>query len=65
MHTEPGPAQPTQPNPLASRAAVGYDIVHNDALAIVAPNGTIAAYLSEASAVSPRRLTRTIVSSAS
>lgn len=42
--------QPTLPNALAEQAHVDYDIVHNDAIEIVDPHGTIQAIFSSASA---------------
>jgi cytochrome oxidase Cu insertion factor (SCO1/SenC/PrrC family) len=41
--------QPTLPNALADQAHVDYDIVHNDVIEIVDPNGTIRAIFSSAS----------------
>lgn len=38
--------QPEEPNPLASKAAVDYDVVHNDSIEIVGPSGRIVYYTS-------------------
>jgi len=54
------PPQPDHPNPLASRAAVDYDIVHNDTIAIVSPTGTITTYFPQASTVPPPHLAQAV-----
>jgi cytochrome oxidase Cu insertion factor (SCO1/SenC/PrrC family) len=54
-----GPAMTPQPevvNRLADRAHAGYDIVHNDALAIVDPQGRIRAFYTQGDVVSNDRL---------
>ena len=43
--------QPEIPNPVASRAAVDYDIVHNDVIEIVGPDGLIDRVFDQASDV--------------
>ena len=48
--------QPEVVNELAARAQVGYDIVHNDALEIVDPQGRIRAFYAQADVVSNPRL---------
>lgn len=48
--------QPDSPNPLASRAAVDYDIVHNDSIEIAGPTGKIAYYTSFGNQVSVAQL---------
>ena len=50
-----GPAMTPQPevvNPLADKAHVGYDIVHNDGLVIVDPQGRIRAFYTQGDVVS-------------
>ena len=54
-----GPALTPQPevvNALAAKAQVGYDITHNDGLAIVDPQGRIRRYYTQADVVSNERL---------
>jgi cytochrome oxidase Cu insertion factor (SCO1/SenC/PrrC family) len=54
-----GPALTPQPevvNALAAKAQVGYDITHNDGLAIVDPQGHIRRYYTQADVVSNERL---------
>jgi protein SCO1 len=54
-----GPALTPQPevvNALAAKAHVGYDIAHNDGLAIVDPQGRIRKYYTQADVVSNERL---------
>ncbi|MDP2481066.1 MAG: SCO family protein [Candidatus Palauibacterales bacterium] len=48
--------QPEVLNPLADSAAVTYDVVHNDALELVDPQGRIRRYYGEADRVSDERL---------
>lgn len=49
-------AQPDEPNPLASKAAVNYDIVHNDSIEIVGPAGRIVYYTSFGDKISAAQL---------
>jgi protein SCO1/2 len=58
-----GPAQTPQPevvNALAAKAGVAYDIVHNDALEIVDPQGRIRRFYPQADVVSTARLMKAI-----
>ena len=58
-----GPALTPQPevvNKLADQAHVGYDIVHNDALEIVDPQGRIRKFYPQADVVSNARLLRAV-----
>ncbi len=48
--------QPEVENPLADSAAVTYDVVHNDALELVGPDGKIRRYYGEADRISDERL---------
>ena len=54
--------QPKVVNTLAARAQVGYDIVHNDALEIVDPQGRIRQFYPQADVVSNASLLSTIKS---
>jgi protein SCO1/2 len=49
-------AQPTEPNPLADRAHVDYDVVHNDVIEIVDAQGIIRNVLTGGSAATPRQI---------
>lgn len=48
--------QPEVANALADSAAVSYDVVHNDGLALVGPDGRIRRYYAEADRISDERL---------
>lgn len=54
---EPGAeAAPKQPNPLAQRAHIDYDISHNDVIEVVGPDGRIRKIFGSGSQVSPGQL---------
>jgi protein SCO1/2 len=48
--------QPTEPNALAERAHVDYDVVHNDVIEIVDSHGIIRAIFANGSGATPRQL---------
>ncbi len=48
--------QPSSENPLASKAHVDYDVIHNDVLEIVAPNGRIRKIYDDAEKVPEKEL---------
>jgi protein SCO1/2 len=52
--------QPEVPNPVASRAGVDYDVVHNDVIEIVGPDGRIDRVLDQASDVPEPTLLRAV-----
>ncbi|HKK07785.1 MAG TPA: SCO family protein [Gemmatimonadota bacterium] len=52
--------QPEVANALADSAAVSYDVVHNDGLALVGPDGRIRAYYAGADRLSDERLLEAI-----
>lgn len=53
------------PNPVASRAAVDYDVVHNDVIEVVGPDGRIDRVLDQASDVPEPTLLRAVREAAS
>jgi len=56
--------QPSARNPLASRADVDYDIVHNDTVEVVDPSGRITSLFVSGDSVTPQRLLRAITRAA-
>lgn len=60
---QPGDIVPVQPeveNPLAAKAHVHYDVVHNDVIELVDPQGRIRKIYTHADTVGPDELARTI-----
>lgn len=57
--------QPVVPNPVASKAAVDYDVVHNDVLEIVGPDGHIDRVFDQASDVPAPTLLQAVKTAAS
>lgn len=52
--------QPDVNNPLADRAKVNYDIVHNDSVEVIGPNGRITSLFASADKLSAARLLQAI-----
>lgn len=52
--------EPDEPNALATRAHVNYDIVHNDAIEVVDPHGVIRTFIDSGDKASPRQLDEAI-----
>jgi protein SCO1 len=48
--------QPTEPNALADRAHVDYDVVHNDVIEVVDPHGIIRAVFTNGSTATPEQI---------
>lgn len=57
--------QPEEPNALATRAHVSYDIVHNDAIEVVDPHGVIRTFIDSGDKATPRQIDNAISNASS